>query len=167
MLGAGRLLANVLLFISSLSSVDALRQFIIGKLLRDMKITEILPEQNCPFPCITQKCIHFFNFKIATKQRNLGRVGGEKGGDGIKFRQRYHQNLSIFGVFCVFRIFLLINPPPWQNHILKILYASLLSQLTKARMPNSCCQESYLIFYVSFNNADHKKGCSTNSFVNI
>ena len=35
------------------------------------KMSETLPEQDCSFPDFTQKCANYFNFEIATKQRNL------------------------------------------------------------------------------------------------
>ena len=36
------------------------------------KMSEILPEQDCSFPDFTRKCVNYVNFKIATKQSNLG-----------------------------------------------------------------------------------------------
>ena len=35
-------------------------------------MSETLPEQDCSFPDFTRKCVNYVNFKIATKQRNLG-----------------------------------------------------------------------------------------------
>ena len=34
-------------------------------------MSEILPEQDCSFPDIIQKCVNYVKFKIATKQRSL------------------------------------------------------------------------------------------------
>ena len=34
-------------------------------------MSEILPEHDCSFPDLTQKCVNYVNLKIATKQRNL------------------------------------------------------------------------------------------------
>ena len=36
-----------------------------------LKLSEILPEQDCSFPDFTQKCVNDLNFKIGTKQRIL------------------------------------------------------------------------------------------------
>ena len=36
------------------------------------KMSKTLPGQDCTFPDFTQKCVNYFNFKIATKPCNLG-----------------------------------------------------------------------------------------------